>query len=214
MTACLLRPSGVTIINVILCNHILTQARTTHSHPKGFNRYSTDLLTLNSYSSPESQPIPACLTHITTPLKLEAWDMCLRNHPDRTFASYILSGISQGFHIGFNHETPIRSAKGNMSSAAHHAPVIDYLKAEIEANRILGPFKPSNMPCPIHISPIGIIPKRHQHNKWRLIVDMSSPNGASINDGINPSFTSLIHPHPRCDQTDYGSGARGTPSKT
>ena len=195
MTACLLRPSGVTIINVILCNYTHTGSHNPFTS-EGLYRYSNDLLTLNSYSSPESQPIPACLTHITTPLNLEAWDMCLRNHPDRTFASYILSGISHGFHIGFNHETPIRSAKGNMSSAAHHAPVIeDYLKAELEANRILGPFQPSNMPCPIHISPIGIIPKRHQHNKWRLIVDISSPNGASINDGINPSFTSLSYIH-------------------
>lgn len=35
MTACPLRPLGVTIIDIIVCNYILTQARTTHSHLKG-----------------------------------------------------------------------------------------------------------------------------------------------------------------------------------
>ena len=71
----------------------------------------------------------------------------------------------------------------------------DYLKSELEANRILGPFPAKALPCLTHISPIGIIPKRHQENKWRLIVDMSSPNGASINDGISPSLTSLSYTH-------------------
>ena len=43
------------------------------------------------------------------------------------------------------------------------------------------------------ISPIGVIPKCNRQNKWRLIVDLSSPKGASVNDGISSSFCSLSY---------------------
>ena len=56
-----------------------------------------------------------------------------------------------------------------------------------------GPFTPGELNTPIHISPIGVIPKIHQPNKWRLIVDMSSPDGFSINDGINTELSSLTY---------------------
>ena len=36
------------------------------------------------------------------------------------------------------------------------------------------------------ISPFGVIPKGHTPGKWRLIVDLSSPKGGSVNDGIPP----------------------------
>ena len=38
----------------------------------------------------------------------------------------------------------------------------------------------------LHISSFGVIPKKGQPDKWRLIVDLSSPHGHSINDGIDP----------------------------
>jgi len=37
------------------------------------------------------------------------------------------------------------------------------------------------------VSLIGIIPKKHRPGKWRLIVDLSSPEGGSVNDSINIS---------------------------
>ena len=38
----------------------------------------------------------------------------------------------------------------------------------------------------VHINRIGTIPKKHQLGKWRLITDLSVPEGFSINDAINP----------------------------
>ena len=51
---------------------------------------------------------------------------------------------------------------------------------------------PSN--TQVHWSPIGLVPKDHQPGKFRLIIDLSSPMGASINDGINSDLTSLTYP--------------------
>ena len=49
--------------------------------------------------------------------------------------------------------------------------------------RIAGPFPIPPLPN-LHTSRFGVIPKKHQPGKWRLILDLSSPVGASVNDGI------------------------------
>ena len=36
-------------------------------------------------------------------------------------------------------------------------------------------------------------PKKHQVGKWRLIVDLSSPKGSSVNGGIDPSLCSMSY---------------------
>ena len=112
------------------------------------------------------------------PLNYDAWHSCLQAHPDKAFVSYILSGLTYTFHTGLNRSSPIRPAKGNMRE--HPETIEQYIQSEVEANRI------------IHTS---IIPKRHQPGKWRLIVDMSSPEGTSVNDGLASSLTSLSYIH-------------------
>ena len=49
------------------------------------------------------------------------------------------------------------------------------------------------VPRGVHYSPLGIIPKRNKPGKWRLIVDLSSPQGISINDGIDTDKSSLSY---------------------
>ena len=39
---------------------------------------------------------------------------------------------------------------------------------------------------PVGISHFKVIPKPHQTGKWRPITDLSSPEGASVNDGMDP----------------------------
>ena len=61
---------------------------------------------------------------------------------------------------------------------------------EVKLGRVIGPLVRSEYP-EVHISRFGVIPKNHQPGKWRLIVDLSHPEGASINDGIEPELCSL-----------------------
>ena len=42
------------------------------------------------------------------------------------------------------------------------------------------------------MSRFGVISKPHQPGKWRLITDLSSPKGASVNDGINSHFLFVV----------------------
>ena len=37
----------------------------------------------------------------------------------------------------------------------------------------------------------GLVPKGHEPDKWRLIVDLSFPGGSSVNDGIGPELCGL-----------------------
>lgn len=45
----------------------------------------------------------------------------------------------------------------------------------------------------IHISRFGVIPKPHKPGKWRLILDLSHPSGAAVNDGISKELSSLSY---------------------
>ena len=45
----------------------------------------------------------------------------------------------------------------------------------------------------VQISPFGVISKSHQLGKWRLILDLSSPEGGSVNDGISRKLCSLSY---------------------
>ena len=70
-------------------------------------------------------------------------------------------------------------------------PVDDHLAVELVAGRIVGPFDPNEL-CNVHISGFGVIPKPNQVGKWRLILDLSSPKEASINDGISKALCSML----------------------
>ena len=119
----------------------------------------------------------------------------LELHPDRTFALYLANGLLSGFRIGFDYDhKSCAPAWRNMSSAANNPLVISkYIKEELALGHLI-PIQTdalNSFPA-IQLSLFGVIPKRSQPNKWRLIIDLSSPKGASVNDGINQSLT-LLH---------------------
>jgi len=71
--------------------------------------------------------------------------------------------------------------------------VVDaYISKELALGRIVHIPDPSILPW-FHCSPIGIIPKKHKPDKWRLIVDLSAPDGHSVNDGIEKALCSLMY---------------------
>lgn len=70
-------------------------------------------------------------------------------------------------------------------------PVDDYLATELQANRVMQ--LPRALANTVHISRFGVIPKPKQPGRWRLILDLSSPEGHSINDGIDPDISSVSY---------------------
>ena len=130
---------------------------------------------------------------IVTPLRLREWERVLSGHPDREFAQFVCVGIRDGFRIGFNYRgAQCKPGPGNMKSVRLHEEEVErYIGSEREARRLLGPMERNRFPQ-VHISPFGVIPKS-EPGKWRLIVDLSSPCGNSVNDGINKEWCSLSY---------------------
>ena len=80
----------------------------------------------------------------------------------------------------------------NMASAALHPQVVEeYLSKEWSAGRIVGPLPLQEFSF-VQISPFGVIPKSTP-GKWRLILDLSSPHGKSVNDRIDRRLCSLTY---------------------
>ena len=71
--------------------------------------------------------------------------------------------------------------------------VRDYLSKELEEDRLVQMSLADAEAIGVHCSPIGIIPKKNRPGKWRLIVDLSSPTGTSVNDGIDKELCSLSY---------------------
>ena len=144
--------------------------------------------------APATSRVPASASRIYTPLIPKRWQYYLVSHPNTDLVEFFLHGISQGFRIGFQRATnPLHSARKNLQGATSHPEVVDtYIKDELALNRVFGPY--SRHQCPsVQISRFGVIPKSHQPNKWRLIIDLSHPQCHSINDNIPKPLCSLSY---------------------
>jgi hypothetical protein len=76
------------------------------------------------------------------------------------------------------------------SSPLEHPDVIEhYLGEKRSARRILGPI-PRGDAADLHINRFGVIPKGRASGKWRLITDLSFPDGGSVNDG---NIRAVVH---------------------
>ena len=152
----------------------------------GTYQYTDHLLKLAACRPASVPSLPGSLCHINTPLKLDAWKEALACHPDKSYIDYILCGISDGFRIGFDYSChSCRPSHGNMLSTLENPDVVDnYLQKELSEGNIAEVVDPTGL-LGLQVSPFGVIPKRHAPNKWRLIVDLSSPTGSSVNDGIS-----------------------------
>ncbi len=146
----------------------------------------TDLQALDR-QRPTYQSTPGLSGPITTPLHLESWSQLLARHPDQDFKRFIMAGIKEGFRNGCDRKNLcLHRRPQNMPSVRQHQAIVSqYISAERQAGRLVGPISPE-LQGQCQISPLGLIPKPHQPGKWRLIVYLSSPRGHSDNDGIDP----------------------------
>ena len=140
-----------------------------------------DLLELDRKRRLPAPLVPPELVQNSSPLRAEAWRLSLMEHPDIRLRDYVVNGIQDGFRIGFDYQNhSCKRAKKNMFTALEHPEVVcKYIAEECAAGRLLGPFDPASLPS-VQTSSFGVIPKSTP-GKWRLIVDLSSPDGHSVN---------------------------------
>ena len=145
---------------------------------------------------------------------------------DSVLKDELIRGFTSGFDVGFRGSVLSNTDVTNMSSCFDYPQVVsDYLKTEVEEGRMCGPF--SSLPfCSFQLNKIGVVEKRTP-GKFRIICDLSSPKGNSINDGIDDSFAKVtyasladaIHlitmcgPHPYMSKLDIKAAFRLLPIK-
>ena len=84
-----------------------------------------------------------------------------------------------------------RSQRVSRNMSEHREVVEEFFQEESKAGKLLGPLPRSSFPL-VHVSLVGVIPKSTP-GKWRIIVDLSSPQGGSVNDGISRGMCSLSY---------------------
>ena len=132
--------------------------------------------------------MPEVLQEVTTPLQYEEWWEVLQGHWNKALVQCILSGIQEGFRVRFDYgKASCKPAQCNLLSAETNPDVVTaYLQEEVTVGRVL------SIPG-VQVSPFGVILKSHTPGKWRLIVDLSSPKGSSVDDGISSDLCSLSY---------------------
>ncbi len=105
-----------------------------------------------------------------------------------------MAGLREGFRIGFKYGAVENvSAQTNMRSAIDNPQVVDqYLGKEVSLGRVAGPGEAS-WEASLHINRFGVIEKPHQPGRFRLIVDLSYPEGHSVNDGLEPELCTMTY---------------------
>ena len=153
-------------------------------------------------TQPRQLPSTPSLRTQNSPLqpRLQAWQQGLQSHPDKQFVAYILDGIANGFRIGCRHGSyavaPVYGAgkdKNLRSAYENPTAITEYIETELVSHRVIALSQENAMADGVRVSPIGVIPKKNQKNKWRMIHDLSSPNGSSVNDGISKEVSSISY---------------------
>ena len=162
---------------------------------QGHYVYREDLLRMEMNSSKSISQLPARAMALSSTLRTTEWKSQLTTFPDPCFYHFILRGLSNGFRIGFDSSQACQPAKQNMRLAYEHPDVVKkYLEREVLFQRMFQLTTEETAAEPrIQVSPFGVIPKRGKEGKWRLIVDLSTPSGRSVNDGLTQDVCSISY---------------------
>ena len=126
-----------------------------------------------------TNPLP---TTVTTPVNVNNFCYALKTHPNQELVNYLINGLTYGFSIGFHGPHTATNPKNLRSATLHPDSVTSALQKEIERGHTSGPFSQPPWPS-LHCSPLGSREKKD--GTRRLIMDLSQPEGVSINDHID-----------------------------
>ena len=121
-----------------------------------------------------------CRIPVPSQLNIAAWKKMLQGYWD-TQLIYLLEF---GFPLDFNRNYHLSSDSTNHKSAVEFPNHVDaYLQEELKFGAILGPYRQHPIDD-AHFSPF-MTREKSGSDKRRVIIDLSWPKGASVNDGIH-----------------------------
>ena len=121
---------------------------------------------------------------------MEPFAILVAGFPNVALRDAVLQGSRHGFDIGFQ-GIGLPTRPRNLRSARDHADRVSAAVAlEVERGHTAGPFATPPFPV-LHCSPLGAAPKKD--GSVRLVLDLSSPRGSSINEGICREDFSVLY---------------------
>ena len=122
--------------------------------------------------------IPVCQASMNLPL----WRDRLKGYKDKAVCDL----LQFGFPLDFDRKKALSSSAGRNHKGARDFPefIRKYFQKECDAKRIVGPFPENPLSVELAVSPMNTVPKDSADER-RVIVDLSWPAGASVNDGIS-----------------------------
>ena len=95
------------------------------------------------------------------------------------------------FRLGYSGPRVSTSARNSAFARKHPNILQSKIDREVSLGRIAGPFLSQPLPH-FRCSPMGLVPKQTP-GEFRLIHNLSSPIGKSVNDFIDPAGTTVSY---------------------
>jgi hypothetical protein len=129
----------------------------------------------------------------TVSLRPDGIRQALNDYPDQAFVDILCNIATYGTRIGYEGSTKVRVHRANHGTAYSNAQVVtNALQKELEKGRlrIL-----DSLPPHYYCSPIGLVPKKSDgiQTGWRIIFDLSCPEGHSVNDEIPKDYGTISY---------------------
>lgn len=183
-----LPPSTLPSVGILIPTNVLSNsvATVTSVHSAKVTIQPTNVLNTTSEPSPIGfYPLPS---HATSPVHVSCLSQFLAGHPNQTLVKFLVQGFSFGFDIGFVGRDSPGQARNLLSARSNPLAVQAAIAKEIARKHTSGPFVTPPF-TNLHCSPLGAVPKKD--GTFRIILDLSSPKGSSINEGISSEAFSV-----------------------
>ena len=136
----------------------------------------------------DSSSTPPLLSPHATPIVIPNLSTELKNHPNQKFASDLPHDLRWGCRLGYTGPRVPRVTPNLKLATLHPQAVSDALAKEVSRGHTAGPFQEPPIQS-LQCSPLGVVPKKD--GTWRIIMDLSSPHGSSVNDFISKDTHTL-----------------------
>ena len=127
-----------------------------------------------------------------SPIQANSISSQLSRYPDKSFVLALGEGLIKGLRLMYSGPRLPGNSKNLTSAHQHlHKHVLqDKIDKEVELRHIAGPFKTPPMHN-FHISPVGVVSKAD--GGWRMIMHLSYLPFISVNDNIDPIYTTVTY---------------------
>ena len=112
----------------------------------------------------------------------------LQLYDNASEANILSEGFQNGFRIDYEGPRQFYTCKNLKSAIENEEILLEKINTELSLKRFAGPYERPPF-ADLRVSPLGLVPK--SDSGWRMITHLSFPRGASVNDGIDHSFSTV-----------------------